>query len=828
MASLLYRLGRFSARRHWVVIVSWFVLIALAFVAFSLFKGPVTSAISIPGTATSKVTDELSAKFPSASGGSGTLVFETNDGSAFTATQKSDIESLLKKMGTFAGVKSTTSPFMAQATLTGEKQKVTAGQAQIKAAQEQLAEAQTQLNAAKAQAQAAGQLAGVQAKLDTQQATIDANSKTLAGQSTKLELSSKLLDLAKNARFVSTNGSAGLASIAFDKSLNNVSPALKDKVVAAADGAKISGVNVYVSNDISQGVPSVVGPGEIAGVIVAGIVLLIMLGTIIGAGLPLLAAIVGLGFSVLTATAFSGLVQFNSVTTVLAIMLGLAVGIDYSLFILNRHRRQLKQGMGMHDSIALANGTSGNAVVFAGTTVVVALLALNITGVPFLGLMGTVGAAAVAVAILVAITFTPAMMSLVGMRILRKKERAAIGGPSSVRIPNKPMATSRAIVTLVAGIAVLGIIALPALGMRLGLPDGSSEATNSSQYKAFKVTADKFGAGQNGPLVVAANLPEKATGNTLLQNQVTIGQKISAQNNVSAVVPAGVSKDGTVALFQVIPTGGPSSVSTEQLVHDLRDIPPISTSEGKITLGVAGNASAQIDVSEKLSNVLPIYLVVVVGLSFLILVIVFRSILVPLTATAGFVLSLLATFGGLTAVYQWGWLSSIFGVHDPGPILAFLPIIEVGVLFGLAMDYQLFLVSGMRESYAHGSPAKLAVQRGLHAGRPVVTAAAIIMMSVFAGFIFSDSSTIRPIGFGLAFGVLVDAFVVRMLLIPAAMHLLGKSAWWFPKWLDRIVPNVDVEGAKLERGTPVGAHVAPHHDTPAHVAARRDHTKHSA
>jgi RND superfamily putative drug exporter len=327
--------------------------------------------------------------------------------------------------------------------------------------------------------------------------------------------------------------------------------------------------------------------------------------------------------------------------------------------------------------------------------------------------------------------------------------------------------------------------------------------------------------------VVAANLPEKATGNTLLQNQVTIGQKIAAQNNVSAVVPAGVSKDGTVALFQVIPTGGPSSVSTEQLVHDLRDIPPISTSEGKITLGVAGNASAQIDVSEKLSNVLPIYLVVVVGLSFLILVIVFRSILVPLTATAGFVLSLLATFGGLTAVYQWGWLSSIFGVHDPAPILAFLPIIEVGVLFGLAMDYQLFLVSGMRESYAHGSPAKLAVQRGLHAGRPVVTAAAIIMMSVFAGFIFSDSSTIRPIGFGLAFGVLVDAFVVRMLLIPAAMHLLGKSAWWFPKWLDRIVPNVDVEGAKLERG-PVGAHVVPHHDTPAHVVTHRDHSKHSA
>jgi RND superfamily putative drug exporter len=241
-------------------------------------------------------------------------------------------------------------------------------------------------------------------------------------------------------------------------------------------------------------------------------------------------------------------------------------------------------------------------------------------------------------------------------------------------------------------------------------------------------------------------------------------------------------------------------VSTEKLVHELRDLPAISTADGDITLGVAGNASANIDVSEKLANALPLYLVVVVGLSLIILILVFRSILVPLTATAGFVLSLLAAFGGLTAIYQFGWLPAVFGTHDPGPILSFLPIIEVGVLFGLAMDYQLFLVSGMREAYAHGAPAKIAVQRGLHAGRAVVTAAAIIMISVFSGFIFSESATIRPIGFGLAFGVLVDAFVVRMLLIPAAMHLLGRAAWWFPTWLDRILPDVDVEGAKLERG----------------------------
>jgi RND superfamily putative drug exporter len=423
------------------------------------------------------------------------------------------------------------------------------------------------------------------------------------------------------------------------------------------------------------------------------------------------------------------------------------------------------------------------------------------------------------------------MMSIVGMKILRKKERASIGNTASTRVPNKPMSTVRALVTLVLGIAVLGTIALPALEMRLGLPDGSSEATDSSQYQAFKTLEDKFGAGQNGPIVVVADLKNKATGDDLLTQEVAIGKKIAARDHVSAVAPIGGSSDGSVIAFQVIPTGGPSSVSTENLIHDLRDISPVTTADGTASLGVAGNASAQIDVSEKLADVLPIYLVVVVGLSLIILIIVFRSILVPITATLGFVLSLLATFGALTAIFQFGWLSAVFGVHDPAPILSFLPVIEVGVLFGLAMDYQLFLVSGMRESFAHGAPAKVAVQRGLRAGRPVVTAAAIIMMSVFAGFIFSDSSTIRPIGFGLAFGVLADAFIVRMLLIPAAMHLLGNAAWWFPKWLDRILPDVDVEGAKLERGhTPATGAASSHEhgEHGAHVAVHRDHPAHQA
>ncbi|PZE62635.1 MMPL family transporter [Curtobacterium sp. MCBD17_021] len=865
MAGLLYRLGRFAARRHWTVIIAWIVLMAIAGVTFSLFSGTISSSITIPGTKTSQVQDELADKFPSANGGNGTLVFQTKDGEAFTDAQKDDVKSFLTDLEDLPGVKGTTDGFETQQQLDDQRQKIVDGreeiaegrdqiedgQAQLDARKEQLesgkqqiADAQAQLDAQKAQAQAQAQAAGAaaaaspaaqaqaqagqqqleqaQAQIDAQQQqisageqqiadaqkTIDENTQKLEDSERELEQGSDLLDLSKDIRFVSSNDSAAIGTVQFTKSTFEVPQTTKQEIADRADAAEISGVDVFVSNDIAQGVPSILGPGEVIGVVIAALVLFLMLRTVIGAAIPLLSAVLGVGVATLASLSFSDLVEFISVTPVLGVMLGLAVGIDYSLFILNRHRGQLKQGMGVHESIGLANGTSGNAVVFAGTTVIVALLALNITGIPFLGLMGTVGAVAVLFAILIATSFTPALLSLLGFRILRKKERQQIGHTGSVQVPNKPMSTWRAVITLVAGVAVLGTIALPATQMRLGLPSGSSEAVESSQYKAYKTLEKEFGAGQNGPLLVVATLPQAVDEDDVTATEVTIGQALAENGDVDAVLPIGASKDRTIIAFQVKPDGGPDSVSTEELVKDLR-AQSVSTDDGEVELGVAGNASANIDVSEKLANVLPLYLAVVVGLSLVILIIVFRSFLVPITATAGFILSVLASFGGLTAIYQFGWLGSVFGVHDPAPILSFLPIIEIGILFGLAMDYQLFLVSGMREAYAHGASAKVAVQRGLHAGRAVVTAAAIIMISVFAGFIFSESSTIKPIGFGLAFGVLLDAFVVRMLLIPAVMHLLGKSAWWIPKWLDRILPDVDVEGAKLERMQPTTAHESP-------------------
>ncbi|WP_209559950.1 MMPL family transporter [Frigoribacterium sp. PvP032] len=826
MASLLYRLGRLSARRAWVVIAAWIVVLGLAGGSFALFGGTLTTAVSIPGTKTQEVSDQLADEFPQASGGTGSVVFTTSDDSAFTADQQADIVSLLGSMTDLDDVKGTVDPFATQAQLadsqsqidSGRQQiadgrtQIESGQAQIDAAQAQLTAGQQQLDAARAQAEAAGQLDAAQAQLDaqqaqltagqqqidTQQSTLDSSLSELETQETTLEDGASLLDLSSGIRQVSEDGTTAVATVQFDKALNLVPSEAKEAVVSHLEDADIAGVDVEVSNDIAATIPEILGPGEVGGVIIAAIVLFVMLGTLIGAGLPLLNALIGVGVGVLASLSLSGAVEMLSVTPVLGVMLGLAVGIDYSLFILNRHRTQLKAGVPLDESIGLANGTSGNAVVFAGSTVLIALLALNLTGIPFLGLMGTVGAVCVFVAILIAITLTPALLRLVGPRILTKKARAAVGRTGAVKVPSKPMGTGRAVLTLVAGVAVLLIIAIPALSMRLGLPAGSSEPVDSSAYKAYKIVEDKFGAGVNGPLLVVADLDEAVSEDDLVAEQVRVGTELAAQDDVAAIAPIGASDDDTLLAFQVVPEGGPTAESTEQLVRDLRALDV----EGVSSLGVAGNASGNIDVSEKLAAALPLYLLVVVGLSLIILIFVFRSILVPVTATLGFVLSLFAAFGGVTAVFQWGWLGPVFGVHDPGPILSFLPILMVGVLFGLAMDYQLFLVSGMRESYAHGSPARLAVQRGVHAGRTVVVAAALIMAAVFSGFVFSNSVMIQSIGLGLALGVLVDAFVVRLLLIPAVMHLLGDAAWWIPKWLDRILPDVDVEGASLERSHP--------------------------
>jgi RND superfamily putative drug exporter len=775
MAALLDRLGRFSARHRWSVVGTWMLLLAIAGGAFALFGGSLSSTFDIPGTATDKVTAQLDRELGAVGGATGTVVFRSTDGDALDATQRQDIAELLDRIGGKKGVAATVDPYDTRA-----QQRRNA--AQLAGGEKRLDAARAQLEAAKA---AGADVTAQTGRLDAQAAQLDAGR--------------RLLTASKELRMVSADGSTAIGLVQFRDTLLELPADQKAAVAAVIDGTRIPGVRIDASSEFSDQVDGIVGPGEVTGVVIAAIVLVVMFGAVLPAVMPLVSSLVGVGVGVAGALAFSGTVEMGSVTPVLGLMLGLAVGIDYSLFIINRHRRQLKEGMPIADSIGLANGTSGSAVVFAGSTVLIALLALVVTGIPFLTLMGVVGAACVLVAVLVAITLTPALLSLLGMRVLGRRARRRIGHPVHAQTTPRPMRTVRAVLGGALAIVALLAIAVPALSMRLGLPDGSAQAPDSSAYRAYQTVAHEFGAGRNGALLVTASLPEGVSKAELTTTEADIVDVLMAQEHVAGVAPIAANDARDFLAFQVVPAGGPSSVSTEQLVHTLRDDVTLGPGVG---IGVAGQASGNIDISDRLAAILPAYLAVVVGLSLVIMLVVFRSLLVPVMATAGFVLSFLAALGATTAIYQWGWLGAVFGVHDPGPVLNFAPVIIVGVLFGLAMDYQLFLVSGMREAYVHGVPARTAVASGLRHGRAVVTAAAIIMISVFGGFVFSHLAVIKPLGFGLAVGVLFDAFVVRMLLIPSLMHLAGRAAWWLPRWLDRMLPHVDLEGSALERSQP--------------------------
>ncbi|MDF2444156.1 MAG: putative drug exporter of the superfamily, partial [Subtercola sp.] len=801
MATLLQRLGLAAARRAWVVIAIWVVVLAGAGGAFAVAGGSLASTFAISGTPAQNVADQLQASLPAADSGTGQVVFSTSDGSAFTADQQAGITAALTAAAGTEGVSSTINPFQTEADRAAQQAQLADGAAQLSAGQAQLDAGQAQLDAAKAQLAAAGDNApaGAADQLAQQQTTLDTAKTELATNQAKADAGQRLLAAAARIQTVSSDNATAVATIVFDKPTADVTPDDKQGAIDAIDASPIAGVAANYSASMTS-VTVGVSAGEIVGILIAAIVLFIMLGTLIAAGLPLLSSFIGVGVGALGVLAFSGVVSMSSATVTLGLMLGLAVGIDYSLFILNRHRRQLREGIPVRESIGLANGTSGNAVMFAGITVIIALVALNVTGIGFLGLMGTAGAVVVAVAVLVALTLTPALMSLAGLRVLPKKERAALGAQkhaaaehtgehvaagrpsrSSRRTaPGSTLATRHPILILAAGIIALLIVAIPALSMRLALPDGKSQPTESTEYKAYTAIDDAFGAGVNGAIIVVANLPTVADDAALTSLEADVAERLLTVDNVVAAAPAGASTDNRTVIFQVIPSDGPSAASTEQVVKDLRNLSASVDSSLGVTLGVTGLTAINIDISAKLADALPIYLVIVLGLSILIMILVFRSIAVPFVATAGFLLTVLATFGAVTAVYQWGWLGFLFGIHDPAPILSFLPILLIGIIFGLAMDYQLFLTSAMREAHVHGMAARSAVNAGLRSARPVVIAAGIIMISVFGGFVFGDLVEARVIGFGLAIGVLVDAFIVRLLLMPAAMHLLGEAAWWMP------------------------------------------------
>jgi len=588
-------------------------------------------------------------------------------------------------------------------------------------------------------------------------------------------------------------GTIGFAQASYTVKADDLTDSARAALTAAVDHARAGGLTVEVGGNALD-TASKQGLTEVIGVVVAALVLVITFGSLIAAGLPLLTALLGIGIGIGAITILSGFVDLSSKTPILALMLGLAVAIDYALFIVSRYRSELAAGHEPPDAAGRAAGTAGSAVVFAGLTVIIALAALSVVGIPFLAQMGLAAAFTVAIAVVIALTLLPALLGITGRRITGGRIRGLRSddprGGTTFGIRWVRTIARRPVAALLVAVVGLGVVALPALHLRLGMPDDSTAAPDTTQRKAYDLLADGFGPGFNGPLIVVVD----AHAGTAQAAGDQVAQQIRGLRDVGAVAKPTVNQARDTAILTVIPASGPSDTATEDLVRAIRDrdgsVPGASTA-------VTGLTAINIDISAKLGSALTPYLTIVVGLAFILLMLVFRSLLVPIKATLGFLLSIAATFGAVVAVFQWGWLAGAFGVEQTGPIISFLPVVLIGIVFGLAMDYQVFLVTRMREEYVHGTPPREAVVAGFGHGARVVTAAAIIMISVFSGFILGPDAIIKSIGFALGIAVLFDAIIVRMIIVPAVMTLLGKTAWWLPRWLDKILPDVDVEGEKL-------------------------------
>ncbi|MEV6522284.1 MMPL family transporter [Longispora sp. NPDC051575] len=593
--------------------------------------------------------------------------------------------------------------------------------------------------------------------------------------------------------------STAYVSVTYKVSGMELTDESREALTGVGKAAQDAGFTVEIGGNALQAMPEQ-GVGELIGVAIAALVLMITFGSLVAAGLPLLTAIMGVAVGISSITALANVLDLGTTTSTLAMMIGLAVGIDYALFIVSRYRTELAQGREPEDAAGRALGTAGSAVVFAGLTVVIALVGLAVVNIPMLTKMGAAAAGTVVIAVLIALTLIPALLGFAGRKVMGRKARAAVaegaeekenGGSRWARF-----VVRRPLLVLLVAVFGLGALAIPAASLQMGLPDDGSQPTSTTQRKAYDLLSEGFGPGFNGPLLLVVD----AAGSTDPKSAVDkVSQRIGALPDVKTVAPATFNKANDTAMITVIPASKPSSVETENLVHAIRDLAPELKGATGASVLVTGSTAMNMDFSQKMNDALLPYLALVVGLAFLLLMLVFRSILVPLKAALGFLLSVVAALGAVVAVFQWGWLAGIIGVEQTGPIMSMMPIFMIGVVFGLAMDYEVFLVTRMREAYIHGETPQQAIVTGFRHGARVVAAAAVIMIAVFSGFIGSSESMVKMIGFGLAAAVLFDAFIVRMAIVPAVLALLGRSAWWLPRWLDRVLPNVDVEGERLQQ-----------------------------
>ncbi|ACU85400.1 predicted RND superfamily drug exporter [Brachybacterium faecium DSM 4810] len=582
-----------------------------------------------------------------------------------------------------------------------------------------------------------------------------------------------------------------------------------DEITELVDGADTAALDASIGGQVLQSAEIPFGAGEVIGVIVALIILAIVFRSLVPAIIPIVTAVVGVGVSMMALVALSAGLEIPSVTTALGAMLGLAVGIDYALFILSRHRDQLSHGDDVHESIGTSLATSGSAVIFAGMTVIVALVGLFITGIPFLTVMGVAAAATVALSVIVALTMLPAIMGILGERLRPRRTRRLMAENGGALPAADPQARPRRslgrtwvrLVTKVPALTILvvivgvGALAIPIKDLELALPDLGTEPTGTAARDTYDLVAEEFGPGYNGPLLVTADIINSTDPLGVVDE---LESDIASLDHVKEVQLATPNQGADMAVVAVIPEGGPTEQSTKDLVLALRGSAESWEEDLSISdVTVTGSTAVGIDVTDKLSDALLPFALFVVGLSLILLALVFRSVWVPLKASVGYLFSVLAAFGATSMVFEYGWFNGPLFVDVNGPVVSFMPIMVMGVLFGLAMDYEVFLVSRMREEFVHTGDARGAIERGFTANAPVVTAAALIMVAVFAGFVTSGWFMLQPIAVALAVGVLVDAFVVRMTFVPAVLALLGRHAWWLPGWLSRALPTVDVEGEGL-------------------------------
>ncbi|WP_221351985.1 MMPL family transporter [Streptomyces beigongshangae] len=753
MAMFLYRIGRWAFRRRRLVSAVWLGVLVVAGVAAAVAPAGQEEDLSMPGTESQRAFDLLDERFPrsNSQGAEARLVFRAPDGQRVTA---------------------------------GENRKA------------------------------------VEDALDS----LDGGGDGGGGDQV-----ASVVDPYETGA-VSEDRTIAYSTITYTADAVDLTEPTKSALEDAASRARDAGLTVETGGSALEAEVSPGGTTEIVGVAVAAVVLVLTLGSLAAAGLSLLTAFLGVAVALGLISALALPLGLTSTVAVLALMLGLAVGIDYALFITSRFRDERARGHEPEEAAGRAVGTAGSAVVFAGATVFIALAGLGVVGIPELTRMGMGGAGAVALAVLVALTLVPALFGFFGPRVLSRAVRrtvrrgggrphpaahATAGRPGTHPATDRP-ATDRpgmstrwarfvlrrpVAVLMVAGLG-LGAVALPALSLELGLPGDESKPVETTQRRAYDLLAEGFGPGFNGPLTVVVDTSR--SGDTRVTTDLVV-KTVRAVDGVASVGEPVLGRSGDTAVLTAVPRTAPNSAGTKDLVHAIRGaVSGVEAGTGAGVL-VTGTTALNIDISEAVSDALVPYLTLVIGLAVLLLTVVFRSVLVPVKAALGFLLSVGAAFGVLVAVFQWGWAADLIGIEQTGPVMSLMPILVIGIVFGLAMDYEVFLLTRMREAYVHGASPDEAVVNGFrHSGR-VVAAAAVIMVSVFAGFIGMSSPTIQTMGVGLASAVAFDAFAVRMTIAPAVLALLGHRAWWLPRILGRVLPDVDIEGEALDRRVPASA-----------------------